>query len=95
MKLLILCGTHGGHTVRIADRLVDVALAQEHRVQVMDCAKLPPDFSTRFFDALVIGSPVHFGKHHAATRRNPPRPKPKRPSCSRLSRCWGTSRPFC
>jgi len=48
MKLLILCGTHGGHTVRIADRLVDVALAQEHRVQVMDC--WPPAQGDKLYD---------------------------------------------
>jgi menaquinone-dependent protoporphyrinogen oxidase len=63
MNLLILYGTTGGHSGKIADRLVDVALAHEHRVQVMDCERLPPGFSTRLFDAVVIGSPVHFGKH--------------------------------
>lgn len=64
MNLLILYGTTGGHTVKIADRLVDAALAREHQVQVMDCKKMPPGFSTRFFDAVVIGSPVRFGEHH-------------------------------
>lgn len=64
MNLLILYGTTGGHTVRIADRMVDVALSREHQVQVMDCEKLPPRFSARFFDAVIIGSSVHFEKHH-------------------------------
>jgi menaquinone-dependent protoporphyrinogen oxidase len=65
MNLVILYGTTGAHTAKVADRLVDVALAREHRVQVMDCEKLPANFSTRFFDAVIIGSPVHFGKHHS------------------------------
>lgn len=63
MKLLILYGTNGGHTFRIADRIVDVALSREHQVQVMDCGKVPADFSVWPFDAIVIGSSVHFGKH--------------------------------
>jgi menaquinone-dependent protoporphyrinogen oxidase len=65
MNLLIVFGTRGGHTARIADRLVDVALAREHRVQVVDCEKLPQGFPVRFFDAAVVGSPVHFGRHDA------------------------------
>jgi menaquinone-dependent protoporphyrinogen oxidase len=64
MNLLILYGSNGGHTVKIADRLVDVALAREHQVQLMDCERVPAGFSTRFFDAVVIGSRVHFGEHH-------------------------------
>lgn len=64
MNLLILYGTTGGHTVRIADRMVDVALSREQQVQVMDCEKLPPGFLARFFDAVIIGSSVHFEKHH-------------------------------
>lgn len=64
MNVLILYGTTSGHTVKIADRLIDLALAREHQVRVMDCDKMAPTFSTRFFDAVIIGSPVHFGKHH-------------------------------
>jgi menaquinone-dependent protoporphyrinogen oxidase len=64
MNLLIVYGSSGGHTTRIVDRLVDVALSREHQVQVMDCDKLPSDFSTRFFDAVIVGAPVYFGKHH-------------------------------
>jgi menaquinone-dependent protoporphyrinogen oxidase len=64
MNLLIVYGSSGGHTVRIVDRLVDVALSQEHQVQMMDSEKLPPSFSTRFFDAVIVGASVYFGKHH-------------------------------
>ncbi|MEX2302750.1 MAG: flavodoxin domain-containing protein [Bryobacterales bacterium] len=64
MNLLIVYGSSGGHTVRIVDRLVDVALSQEHQVQVMDCEKMPSSFSTRFFDAVIVGASVYFGKHH-------------------------------
>jgi menaquinone-dependent protoporphyrinogen oxidase len=64
MNLLLLYGTSGGHTAKISERLVDVALAREHQVQVMDCERLPPAFSTRFFDAVILGSPVHFGRHN-------------------------------
>ena len=69
MNLLFLYGTSGGHTAKIADRLVDVALARDCQVQVMDCEKLSPGFSSRFFDAVVIGSPVRFGKHDERVAR--------------------------
>jgi len=69
MNLLILYGTTGGHTVRIADQLVDVALSREHQVQLMNCDKLPPSFTTRFFDAVIVGASVHFAKHHPSVVR--------------------------
>jgi menaquinone-dependent protoporphyrinogen oxidase len=69
MNLLIVYGSSGGHTARIVDRLVDVALSREHQVQVMDCEKMPPGFSTRFFDAVIVGAPVYFGKHPEGVTR--------------------------
>lgn len=63
MNLLILYGSTGGHTVRIVDRLVDAALSREHQVQVMSCEQLPASFSTRFFDAVIVGAPVYFGTY--------------------------------
>jgi menaquinone-dependent protoporphyrinogen oxidase len=64
MNLLILYGSTGGHTARIVDRLVDVALSREQQVQILGCEQLPAEFSTRFFDAVLVGAPVYFGTHH-------------------------------
>lgn len=68
-NVAVLYGTTDGQTAKIARHLADVGerLGHEIRAHVLD--DLPPDFSLRDFDGVLVGASVYAGKHQGYVAR--------------------------
>ncbi|MDP1569192.1 MAG: menaquinone-dependent protoporphyrinogen IX dehydrogenase [Vicinamibacterales bacterium] len=68
MRVLIVYGTVEGQTRKIAEYIGQIAGEAGHAVDLRDAATLAPDASIGKPDAVIIGAPVHQGRHPAALR---------------------------
>jgi menaquinone-dependent protoporphyrinogen oxidase len=68
-KILVIYGSHDGHTAFIAHTLADVLRSHDQTVDVRDAASLPSSFSPRVFDGILVGASVRWGHHHPAIRK--------------------------
>ncbi len=62
-KFLILYSSVSGHTQTIALKLQSIIEQQGHQVSVVSIAE-PGDPDLSGFDKIIIGSSIHYGKHH-------------------------------
>lgn len=67
-KILVVYGTHDGHTALIAHRMADVLRTRGHSVDIRDARALPSSFSPRVFDGVIVGSSVRWGRHQPSIR---------------------------
>ena len=63
MRVLIVYASHEGQTAKIAHEMAGALRMQDHEVQVSRAQDAP---SPQGFDAAILGSPVHMGKHDPA-----------------------------
>lgn len=64
--VLIVYGTHEGHTRKIAIRVERVLESHSIPVEVLDSAELPSDFDSSNYDGFIIAGSVHQGNHQRA-----------------------------
>lgn len=62
-SFVILYGTSEGQTEKIATRIVEVLADRGHDATAVDADAWPGDRSVTDFDAVVVGSSIHVGKH--------------------------------
>ncbi len=62
-RIFIVYGTWDGHTSRLAEHIREQLALAGHEVEAHNAASLPADFSPERFDAAIVGSAVHAGKH--------------------------------
>jgi menaquinone-dependent protoporphyrinogen oxidase len=62
-SVLLLYATGEGQTGKIADRIAGVLGSRDHEVTVVDTERVPADLSVGAFDAVLVGSSIHMGKH--------------------------------
>ena len=63
---LVLYGTGEGQTAKVATRLADTLTERGHDVTTADIETA--DVSPADYDAVLVGSSIHVGKHHAGIR---------------------------
>jgi menaquinone-dependent protoporphyrinogen oxidase len=68
VSILIVYGTSEGQTAKIAGRIAAVARGRGYRVDLVDGASPPRALSVAGYDAAIVGSSVHAGRHAAAIR---------------------------
>lgn len=62
-RLLLLYATREGQTEKIAERIAELLRARGHVVELRDAAHLPRGFLFAGFDGVILGAPVHYGRH--------------------------------
>lgn len=67
-SFLVLYGTGEGQTAKVAQRIASVLESRGHDSTTLDAEELPSGFSIDAYDAAIIGSSVHLGKHHDGIR---------------------------
>ena len=67
-SILVAYATGEGQTAAVADRIGAVLDARGHDVDVVDLADGPPT-AVVDYDAVVVGSPVRYGRHGRRVRR--------------------------
>ena len=67
-SFLVLYGTGEGQTAKVASRLADVIESRGHDVTTADIEDLPDEFSVTDYDAVLVGSSIHAGRHHRDIR---------------------------
>lgn len=67
-SFLVVYGTGEGQTTKVADRIDDVLVERGHDVSTIDIDEIPGDFRLEEFDAVLVGTSIHVGKHHSAVR---------------------------
>jgi len=67
-SFLVVYGTGEGQTARVASRIAETITERGHDVTSYDVEEIPGDFSLGSFDAALVGSSIHVGKHHGAVR---------------------------
>ncbi|MFC7070145.1 flavodoxin domain-containing protein [Halobaculum lipolyticum] len=65
--ILVAYATGEGQTAAVADRVGAVLEARGHTVDVVDLAEETPDVDP--YDAVVVGSSIHYGRHGKRVRR--------------------------
>ncbi|WP_074795150.1 flavodoxin domain-containing protein [Haloferax larsenii] len=63
MSFLVAYGTKEGQTEKIAERIVAVLDGRGHEATAVSVADVPADLSVEDFDAVLVGSSIHMGKH--------------------------------
>lgn len=63
MRILILYGTSEGQTRKIASFMADRLRRVGHETVLVDAARLPDRLAPREFDAALVASRVHAGRH--------------------------------
>ena len=67
MASVLLCyGTGEGQTATVADRLAATFENRGHEPTVVDAEDRPADLAVTDFDAVLVGSSIHVGKHSPA-----------------------------
>jgi menaquinone-dependent protoporphyrinogen oxidase len=61
--ILILYATREGQTRRIAEHLAATVRARGRAADVIDCSKLPADFSLKSYSGAILAASVHMEKH--------------------------------
>lgn len=67
-SFLVVYGTGEGQTAKVARRLGDVIGERGHDVTIVDVDEAADEPSVSAFDAVLVGSSIHVGKHHSAIR---------------------------
>lgn len=65
-SVLVLFGTGEGQTSKVADRIRTTLTDRGHDITTVDVEEIPDGTELDAFDAVLIGSSIHVGKHHAA-----------------------------
>ena len=65
-KILVLYGTTDGQTLKIAERIGDIARSQKFEVEGINAADLPATFTMSSYQAFIIGSSLRNRKYNAA-----------------------------
>lgn len=65
-SFLVLYGTGEGQTAKVADRIETVLTNRGHDVSMVDVETAPDTLQIEEFDAVLVGSSIHVGKHHSA-----------------------------
>lgn len=68
VSFLVLYGTGEGQTAKVASRITDGLEKRGHDTTTIDIDELSDDLSLAEFDAVLIGSSIHVGKHHERIR---------------------------
>ena len=66
-SFLVLYGTSEGQTSKVTDSVVDALAGRGHAVEAVD-VESSSNITVDVFDAVVVGSSVHFGEHNEAVR---------------------------
>ncbi len=64
-NILIGYGTHHGQTAAIARRIAEILEGHGHDVDLRNQDTLDVSMSLEPYDAVILGSSVHIGRHHA------------------------------
>jgi len=67
-SILVLFGTGEGQTAKVAARIDGVLTDRGHDVSTVDVESRPAELDVEGFDAILVGSSIHLGKHHEAIR---------------------------
>jgi len=67
-SFLVCYGSSEGQTAKIADRVAARLRERGHEATAVDAGALETDYSIEEFDAVVVGSSIHVGKHQASVR---------------------------
>jgi len=67
-SFLVLYGSSEGQTAKIADRIAARLRDRGHDATAVDAGALETDYSVADFDAVVVGSSIHVGRHQASVR---------------------------
>ncbi len=67
-SVLVLFGTGEGQTSKVADRIGTTLTDRGHDITTVDVEEVPDGTELDAFDAVLVGSSIHVGKHHAAIR---------------------------
>lgn len=68
LSYLVLYGTGEGQTAKVASRIADRIEQRGHDATAIDIEELPAEFSLTEYDAVLVGSSIHVGKHHQTIR---------------------------
>ncbi|WP_436924332.1 flavodoxin domain-containing protein [Halosimplex amylolyticum] len=68
VDVAVLYGSSEGQTAKIADRIVQRLRDRGHESTAVDASKIDADFDLSGFDAVVVGSSIHVGKHQESVR---------------------------
>lgn len=66
-SFLVLYGTSEGQTSKVADRIVGTLTSRGHAAEAVD-VESSSNITVDVFDAIVVGSSIHVGKHNKAVR---------------------------
>ncbi|MDZ7688539.1 MAG: menaquinone-dependent protoporphyrinogen IX dehydrogenase [Halobacteriales archaeon] len=66
-SFLVLYGTGEGQTAKVADRIVDTLTRRGHAAESVD-VESSSNITVDVFDAVVVGSSIHVGRHNKAVR---------------------------
>ncbi|MFC6716276.1 flavodoxin domain-containing protein [Natrialbaceae archaeon GCM10025810] len=66
VSVLVLFGTGEGQTAKVADRITATFTDRGHDVTTVDVEEISDDIELDAFDAILVGSSIHIGKHHPA-----------------------------
>ncbi|MFD1512649.1 flavodoxin domain-containing protein [Halomarina rubra] len=67
-SILLVYGTSEGQTERVAHHLAGVFTGHGHTVDLVHGERLPEGLDTAEYDAVVVGDPIHLGRHHGYVR---------------------------
>lgn len=69
MATFLVCfGTGEGQTAKVAEHVVETLEARGHGAVAVDLGEGPPEDPVDSFDAVLVGSSIHVGKHAPAVR---------------------------
>ncbi|ELZ83177.1 protoporphyrinogen oxidase [Haloferax elongans ATCC BAA-1513] len=69
ISFLVAYGSKEGQTEKIAERIVAVLDGRGHEATAVSVADVPTDLSVEDFDAVLVGSSIHMGKHGTKVHR--------------------------
>ena len=64
VKVLVAYTTFDGHTAKIAERIASALRRRNCAVQLCDLARAHPGRPLHEFDGVILGGPLHGGRHH-------------------------------
>ena len=67
-SILVCYGTGEGQTATVADRIAETLADRGHEPTVLDVDDAPTDLAVEEFDAVLVGSSIHVGKHQSKVR---------------------------
>ena len=64
-RILIVYASSEGQTAKIAEHIARRLREKQHRVEIVDGARLPGTFSMDGYDAAIVGAPMRMARHPA------------------------------